>query len=63
MGFVSNSHLALVLLVVCIALLYPYIFLATPKDTGMTALQPLKFLSVAARKKHTATVIFIHVSG
>ena len=27
----------------------------------MAALQPLKFLTVAARTKHTATVIFVHV--
>ena len=26
------------------------------------ALQPLKFLTVAPRAKHTATVIFVHVS-
>lgn len=27
----------------------------------MAGLQPLKFLSVAARAKHSATVIFVHV--
>ena len=62
MGLVSNYHLALVLLVVSIAFLYPYISPATLEDTEMTTLPPLKFLTVAARKKHTATVIFIHVN-
>ncbi len=35
----------------------------SPKKLTMAAvLQPLKFLSIAPRAKHTATVIFIHVS-
>ena len=29
----------------------------------MASLQPLKFLTVAARAKHTATVIFVHVGS
>ena len=46
-------------------LLFLYYFATlsrTPEGQKMAALQPLKFLSIAPRAKHTATVIFIHVS-
>ena len=35
---------------------------ATLTDYEMTSLAPLKLLQVAARAKHSATVIFVHVS-
>ena len=53
-----------------LSLLVGYVFLfsrstvkdkARLKDTMAAALQPLRFLTVAPRAKHTATVIFIHV--
>ena len=53
----SRSLLAVVSLVV---LWYSYAFL-TKSNKNMAGLQPLKFLTVPARAKHTATVIFVHV--
>ena len=60
----TSVLLLLALLLGCLGLSFfslTSIRIAQDNASEMAALQPLKFLTVAARAKHTATVIFVHV--
>ena len=59
-----NWLLLLALLWISFILVFRSSFKAHQEDQEvvMAALQPLKYLTVAARAKHTATVIYLHVS-
>ena len=60
----TSVLLLLALLLGCLGLSFfslTSIRIAQDNASEMAALQPLKFLTVAARAQHTATVIFVHV--
>lgn len=61
----SYHHLLVLILITSLAFLFPYFFPSSRQDFNldMAATTPLKFLTVAAKAKHTATVIFVHVSA